>query len=97
MARRLKTIAKEINAIDGLNAEVVQDYCNTDRKIPGTRLISPGKGRRGNRIIIKDDDGHVLFDHSSAQTYRRNSEVEGWLAHWKENHHKFTKPREGQE
>ena len=86
MARRLKTIAREINDIAGLTAEIVPGYCNTDRKIPGTRLIHPGKGRRGNRIIVKDADGHVLLDHNSAETYRQNSEVEGWLAHWKENH-----------
>lgn len=27
-------------------------YCNTDRKIPGTRLRRVGKGRRGSRLVV---------------------------------------------
>ena len=82
MARRLKTIAKWINewmSQDGYRAEIVEGYCNTDRKIPGTRLKHPGKGRWGNRIIVKKN-GKVVLDHNSTETYRTNSEVEEWVS-----------------
>lgn len=81
MARRLKTIALEINFVlgpHGYVAKIVEGYCNTDRKIPGTRLIHPGKGRRGNRLIVHKN-GEVVFDHNASETYRHNSEVESWL------------------
>jgi len=52
MARRLKTIAKEINeTIPELNAAVEQGFYSTDRKVG--RLRWPGKGREGNRILIR--------------------------------------------
>lgn len=77
MARRLTQIAKWINEhIPDYSAEIIDGYCNTDRK--SGRLRSPGKGRYGNRIIVRKD-GVVVFDHNSAETYRRNSEVEQWL------------------
>lgn len=79
MARRLKTLAKEINKIEGYTAEIVEGYCNTDRKIPGTRLRSEGKGRYGNRLIVKNSKGEVVLDHNAAETYRDNGEVERWL------------------
>jgi hypothetical protein len=86
MARRLKTIAKEINEeISGYTAEIVEGYCNTDRKIPGTRLRKPGKGRYGNRIIVKNAEGKVVLDHNSAETYKDNKEVEDWLAYLKKH------------
>lgn len=73
---RLKAIAKAINdKVPGFRAEVVEGYCNTDRRIPGTRLIHPGKGRRGNRIIVRDARGKVVIDHNSAEPYRTNAEV----------------------
>ena len=53
MARRLKTIAKEINERPELHATIVQGFCDTDRDIPGTRLRHPGKGRWGNRVVVK--------------------------------------------
>ncbi len=77
MARRLKAIAKFVNEETEYKAEIIDGYCNTDRKIG--RLRVPGKGRRGNRIIIKDSFGNVLLDHNSAETYRYNEEVEEWL------------------
>ena len=61
----------------GYTAEVVKGYCNTDRQVPGTRLRWPGKGRTGNRIIVKKD-GTVIFDHNGAETYRCNQEVMDW-------------------
>ena len=79
MARRLKTIAKWINEnMPGYQAEIAEGYCNTDRDIPGTRLRRPGKGRYGNKLIVKKGD-QVIFRHNSAETYRSNSEVEYWL------------------
>jgi len=77
MARRLKTLAKEINNLPGYTAEIVEGYCNTDRKIG--RLRSPGKGRYGNQLIVKDLQGNVVLDHNAAETYRYNEEVERWL------------------
>ena len=80
MARRLKTLAKEINDnLPGYTAEIVEGYCNTDRKIAGTRIRSPGKGREGNRLIVKDSNGKVVLDHNAAETYRHNGEVAVWI------------------
>lgn len=77
MARRLKAIATWINEnMPGYRAEIVEGYCNTDRKIGRQRW--PGKGRYGNRLIVKKG-GAVVLDHNSAETYRSNDEVERWL------------------
>ncbi len=77
MARRLKQIAEWINAnMPSYTAEIVEGYCNTDRK--AGRLRIPGKGRYGNRLIVRKA-GAVVLDHNSAETYRRNEEVEQWL------------------
>lgn len=89
MSRRLPTIAKWINAnVEGLTATIEQGYCNTDRKIG--RLRVPGKGRRGNRLIVKHVSGYVVLDHNAAETYRYNKEVEDWLEKWVAG--KCTKP-----
>lgn len=77
MARRLKTLAQEINTIEGLTAEVVEGFFNTDRKVG--RLRRPGKGRYGNRLIVRDAQGNIILDHNGAETYRTNEEVENWL------------------
>lgn len=78
MARRLKAIAAWINAnMPGYRAEVSSSYCNTDRK--AGRLRIPGKGRTGNRLVVRKGDA-VVLDHNSAQTYRTNAEVESWLS-----------------
>ena len=79
MARRLKTLAKEINKIEGYTAEIVEGYCNTDRHISGTRYRFQGKGRYGNKLIVKDKKGNIIFTHNAAETYRHNEEVERWL------------------
>lgn len=77
MARRLKQIAEWINAnMPNYTAEIVEGYCDTDRK--AGRLRIPGKGRYGNRLIVRKA-GAVVLDHNSAETYRRNEEVEQWL------------------
>lgn len=79
MARRLATIARFINAhLPGYAARIEKGYCSTDRKIPGTRLRHPGKGRWGNELFVEKDGVEVLR-HNAAETYRTNSEVEDWL------------------
>jgi len=65
--------------IPGYTAKIVEGYCCTDRKIPGTRLRHAGKGRTGNRIIVTNPCDVVVLDHNSAETYRHNDEVEFWL------------------
>lgn len=74
---RLTAIAKILNEkVPGITATVEKSWSNTDRKIAGSRLIHPGKGRHGNRIIVKRTrTGEVLIDHDSSETYRSNSEV----------------------
>jgi hypothetical protein len=86
-ARRLKAIAAYINATyrTKLRAAVERTTVSTDRKIG--RLCWPGKGRTGNRLIVKHvRTGKVLFDHNAAETYRSNDEVERWLADWEKAH-----------
>lgn len=66
---RLATIAKLINQkVPGFRAEIVEGYCDTDRKIG--RLRHPGKGRYGNRLVVRNEHGEVVLDHNSAETYR---------------------------
>jgi hypothetical protein len=60
-------------------ATVEQGYCNTDRNIRGTRLRHPGKGRYGNKLVVRKGDA-IVFKHNAAETYRHNEEVERWLA-----------------
>jgi hypothetical protein len=58
---------------------------NTDRKIPGTRLRSPGKGRVGLTLEIWPVDADTwrheqrLYRHESSETYRRHSEAREWV------------------
>ena len=75
-APRLSAIAAWINGLaNGYTAEVVRGHCNTDRKIAGTRLRRVGKGREGNRLIVRDPSGEKVIDHNAAETYRTNSEA----------------------
>jgi hypothetical protein len=82
VSRRLKTIARWINEnVPTLRATVVRDLVDTSRKIG--RLRWPGKNRSGNRIIVRRrSDDCIVLDHSAAETYRHNEEVERWLANW---------------
>lgn len=57
-APRLARIAKWINEHTTLIAAMEKGYCNTDRKIPGTRLRHPGKGRNGTRIKVWANEKH---------------------------------------
>lgn len=79
-APRLKRLAEIINATGRFTASIERGYCNTDRKVRGSRLRWPGKGRTGNRLIVKDKlMGNVVLDHNAAETYRENSEVVEWM------------------
>lgn len=72
---RLKAIARWIGEnLPELRAEVVEGYCNTDRHPKGVGWRIPGKGRRGNRLIVWRDKDKII-DHNAAQTYRNNKEV----------------------
>ena len=80
LAPRLKTLAEKINADGRFTATIERGYCNTDRHPKGVRWRIPGKGRRGNRLIVKDKlMGNVVLDHNSAETYRYNGEVVEWM------------------
>lgn len=80
-ARRLKVIAAWLNAhVPALVAEIVEGYDSGDRQMG--RLRSPGKGRYGTRLIVKDRaSGEVVKDHNSAEAYRTNNDVEQWIKH----------------
>ncbi len=77
--KRLKTLAAFINKNLPYSATIVEGYCNTDRHIPGTRLRSPGKGRYGNKLVIRNRTGCIVFEHNAAGTYRYNLEVVEWI------------------
>lgn len=89
--RRLRAIADWINAnpVLGLRAACESHSVSTARKPAGLRYIThPGKGRDGTRLRVVEADappirdlvGPALLEHSSAETYRHNFEVERWLA-----------------
>jgi hypothetical protein len=81
MARRLKTIAKDINETMsgyGYEASIVGGYSCTDVSKAGRLMVDYGNDRYGNKIVVKKD-GKVVLSHDSTQTYRKNSEVEFWL------------------
>jgi hypothetical protein len=80
MARRLSTIAKHINENwTEYEAKIIEGYCDTDRKIGRLRL--PGKGRTGNRLVVRRKaDKKCVLDHNAAETYRSNDEVEYWVS-----------------
>lgn len=78
-APRLKKLLGIINADGRFTAVIQRGYCNTDRQIAGSRLRWPGKGREGNRLIVRDKKGNVVLDHNSAETYRHNGEVVEWM------------------
>ena len=80
-APRLKALAASImNEFPELEARTEPTHESTDRKVRGTRFVHKGKGRDGTRLIVRDrKSGVVVLDHSSAETYRRNSDVVEWI------------------
>ncbi len=87
-ARKLAVIAEDIKATFPQYEIILRDTVfNTDRKIPGTRLRSIGKGRKGKILEVYDRSQpypqRPIFSHNSGETYRTNSEVEEWLAQMK--------------
>lgn len=61
MRQTIKTLADEIRRRwPELDVKVEQGFACTDRKIPGTRLRHPGKGRLGSRIIVRDPTHPVV-------------------------------------
>ena len=61
-------------------AEPGRGFCNTDRKIPGTRLRHPGKGRTGTLLTVRQRvGGEVIYKHNAAETYRDNWDVVRWI------------------
>lgn len=75
-APRLAAIAAWINGLaNGHTATIERGYCNTDRHPKGVRWRIPGKGREGNRLIVKDQSGENVIDHNAAETYRTNAEA----------------------
>jgi hypothetical protein len=82
----LRTIAADINADPklGLKAKVESSYSSTDSDIPGTRLISKGRGREGLHItvrLVRNDK--LVCDVDTSETYRTAREVRKWLAEWR--------------
>lgn len=78
-----------------LHVVVKPDHVSTNRKIPGTRLIRQGKGRRGLRLTVTHPallrssglrTPTIIFEHSSAEAYRRNSEVLEWMVLYRAMH-----------
>lgn len=68
-----------------LRAETFSSWSNTDRKIPGTRLISKGRGRRGTLLRIYTVVGHnEVFCHDTSETYRRHEEARTWVENFLE-------------
>jgi hypothetical protein len=76
----LSTIARWINehlADKGYSATITEGHYNTDRKYG--RLRWPGKGRTGNKLTVWHN-GNVVHEHNAADPYRRNEDMERWLA-----------------
>ena len=67
-------------------AHVDQIRTNTDRRIRGTRLRHPGKGRQGLVLEIWPIGADTwrpdqrLYRHTSSETYRRHAEARAWIA-----------------
>ncbi len=88
--RTIKQIAAWINAnLPELEARTERGHCNTDTKIPGTRLRRQGKGRWGTRIKVyrrgakPHGIARLILDHNNAETYRTTADVERWLHNYR--------------
>jgi len=85
---RLPTLARFIRETwPELDVKLEPWTTNTDRKIPGSRLRIPGRGRKGNLLTVRELEhcarGHrierLLLRHESGETYRHNGEVCDWI------------------
>jgi hypothetical protein len=73
--------------LPGYRATVQPWKTSTDRKIPGSRLRWPGKGRQGYRLEVEDTtvrEGCLemhprVFTHETGETYRHNGDVARWI------------------
>ncbi len=75
----IRSLAEEIKKRwPQLDVQVERSEVSTDRKIRGTRLRHPGKGRKGMRIIVRSK-GKIVLDHDNAETYRRTADVRDWM------------------
>lgn len=66
---------------------------STDRKLTGTRLVHPGKGRKGKRLEVRcrppgrDPYNHgVILRHESGEAYRHNGNVCEWIVKRLDSH-----------
>lgn len=83
MARRLKTIAKEINeTLPGYTANVTAERLDTDGRVG--RLRIPRKGTPGNCLRVYDAKCREVLSHHTGDPYRTNKDVEEWLQQEKE-------------
>jgi len=86
MVPRLKALARLIeDTFPDLVTELKRVSFSTDRHyfLAGThtQLRSPGRGREGNKLIVRRrDTGRVVYTHNAAETYRCNQEVVDWIA-----------------
>ncbi len=79
-APRLAQLAIAVNSttsVTGFKATIEEGYCNTDRRFRsgGRYFRSEGKGRYGNKLVVKDERGKIILSHNSAETYRTNEEA----------------------
>jgi len=100
---RLATIANWVGEHTHLQAWTRPTSVSTDRKLRGTRLRHPGKGRAGTLLLIWHDDyqestanrvvcrSTSLIQHNSAETYRFNGEVVSALHELLTDHPEYLK------
>jgi hypothetical protein len=71
---RLPKLAKVINEkVPGYSAVIEKAFTSTDSKIAGTRMRRDGKGRSGNKLIVSNSDGVVLFEHDASRGGKNDS------------------------
>lgn len=71
---RLPAMARAINAkVKGYTAVIEKAFTSTDSKIAGTRLRREGKGRSGNRLVVTNAEGVLMFDHDASRGAKNDS------------------------
>lgn len=69
---RLPAMARAINLkVKGYTAIIEKVVTNTDRK--AGRLRIPGKGRKGNRLVVTNADGVKMFEHDASRGGKNDS------------------------